>query len=64
MFNRPKHIQEITFDNKTKLTIHDVEKLAVGNWTHIVVKGKEYIINNDRVLFVKVYKKNKTDYEK
>ncbi len=64
MFNNPPHRQEITFDNKTKLTLYNVETIEVGNMTHILVRGgKEYIINQDRVLFIKIYKKNKTDYE-
>ena len=65
MLNKPPHIQEITFDNKTKLTLRNVEKIEIGNMTHIIAnEGKEYIINTDRVLFIKVYKKNKTDYER
>jgi hypothetical protein len=63
MLHKPPHIQEITFDNKTKLTLK-VDKIVMGNWTHIDAEGKEYIINTDRVLFIKVYKKNKTDYER
>ena len=64
MFNPPPHTQEITFDNKTKLTLRNVEKIEMGNQTHIVANGgKEYIVFNDRILFVKVYKVNKTDYE-
>ena len=56
--------QEITFDNRTKLTLRDVEKIEMGNWTHIIANGgKEYIINPDHILFVKVYKGLKTDYE-
>lgn len=65
MIIKPPHIQEITFDNKTKITLRDVQKIEMGNWTHIVANGgKEYIINPDRILFIKVYKSNKTDYEK
>lgn len=65
MINKPPHTQEITFDNKTKLTLRDVERIEMGNWTHIVVKGgTEYITNTDRILFIKVYKKKKTDYER
>jgi len=57
--------QEITFDNRTKLTLREVEKIEMGNWTHIIANGgKEYIVNPERILFVKVYKNNKTDYEK
>ena len=65
MIHKPPHTQEITFDNKTKITLHNVEKIEAGNMTHIVANGgKEYIINTDRVLFIKVYKGVKTDYEK
>jgi len=65
MLIKPPHTQEITFDNKTKLTLHNVEKIEMGNMTHIVAnEGKEYIINNERLLFIKVYKTDKTDYEK
>lgn len=64
MLIKPPHIQEITFINKTKLTLRDVKKIEMGNWTHIVANGgKEYIINNDKILFIKVYKQKKTDYE-
>ena len=57
------HKQEITFDNQTKLTL-DVDKIEQGNWTHIIANGgKEYIINNSRILFIKVYPTDKTDYE-
>lgn len=63
MIIKPPHTQEITFDNKTKLTLHNVEKIEMGNFTHIVANGsKEYIINNDRILFIKVYNSDKTDY--
>jgi len=65
MIIKPPHTQEITFDNKTKLTLHDVEKIEMGNFTHIIANGgKEYITNTDRILFIKVYKNNKTDYQK
>ena len=65
MLNPPPHTQEITFDNKTKLTLHNVEKIEMGNLTHIIAnEGKEYIINNERILFIKVYKTDKTDYQK
>lgn len=61
----PPHIQEIQFDNGTKLTLRDVEKIEMGNWTHIIANGgKEYITNGSHILFIKVYKDKKTDYEK
>ena len=64
MLIKPPHTQEITFDNKTKLTLRNVEKIEMGNLTHIVANGgKEYIINNERILFIKVYDSKKTDYE-
>ena len=64
MLNKPPHTQEVTFDNKTKLTLRKVEKIEMGNLTHVIANGgKEYIINVDRVLFIKVYPKDKTDYE-
>jgi hypothetical protein len=67
MFNPPPHTQEITFDNKTKLTLRNVKKIEMGNQTHIMVEKNgqdvEYIVFNDHILFVKVYKQNKTDYE-
>lgn len=63
MFIKPPHTQEIIFDNKTRLTLRDVKRIEIGNWTHIECEGKEYIINNDKINFIKVYKK-KTDYEK
>ena len=63
MLIKVPHTQEIQFDNGTKLTLRDVKKIEQGNWTHIIANGgKEYITNNNRILFVKVYK-NKTDYE-
>jgi hypothetical protein len=65
MLIKPPHTQEITFDNKTKLTLHNVEKIEMGNMTHIIANGgKEYITNTDRILFIKVYKNGKTDYQK
>ena len=65
MLIKPPHTQEITFDNKTKLTLHDVQKIEMGNMTHIIANGgKEYITNTDRILFIKVYKNGKTDYQK
>jgi len=58
------HTQEVQFDNGTKLTLRDVEKIETGNWTHIIANGgKEYITNTNRILFVKVYPKAETDYE-
>ena len=60
----PLHTQEIQFDNGTKLTLHDVEKIEAGNWTHIIANGvKEYITNPSRILFVKIYPEKKMDYE-
>ena len=65
MLIKPPHTQEITFDNKTKLTLHNVEKIEMGNMTHIIANGgKEYITNTDRILFIKIYREDKTDYEK
>jgi hypothetical protein len=65
MLNKNSPTQEITFDNKTKLTLRNVKKIEMGNLTHIIANGdKEYIINNERILFIKVYKGDKTDYEK
>lgn len=64
MFNKPPHTQEVQFDNGTKITLRDVEKIEKGDWVHIVANGKkEYIINPARILFVKVYSSTKTDYE-
>lgn len=64
MIHKPPHTQEITFDNKTKLTLRNVEKIEMGNLTHLVANGgKEYIVNTDRILFIKVYPNDKTDYE-
>lgn len=61
----PPHTQEITFTNGAKLTLRKVEKIEQGNWFHIIANGgKEYIINPANILFTKVYKLNKTDYEK
>ena len=61
----PPHIQEIQFDNGSKLTLKNVEKIEMGNWTHIIANGgKEYITNGSRILFIKVYGGKKTDYEK
>ncbi|MCK9599492.1 MAG: hypothetical protein M0R06_10655 [Sphaerochaeta sp.] len=61
----PPHTQEVTFNNGTKLTLRNVEKIEAGNWFHIVANGgKEYITNPANILFVKVYRENKTDYEK
>ena len=63
MLNKVPHTQEITFDNGTKLTLHNVTKIEQGNWTHIIANGgTEYITNPQRILFVKVYK-GKTQYE-
>ena len=60
----PPHAQEVVFDNGTKLTLRDVEKIESGNWTHIIANGgKEYITNTSRILFVKVYPGDKTDYQ-
>lgn len=65
MLISPPHTQEIQFDNGTKLTLRNVKKIESGNWTHIIANGdKEYITNTSRILFVKVYPKDKTDYEK
>jgi hypothetical protein len=62
----PPHTQEVQFDNGTKLTLKNVEKIEAGNWTHIIANGgNEYITNTKRILFVKVYPDGKkTDYEK
>lgn len=61
----PPHIQEVTFDNGRRLLLKDVEKIEHGEWTHIIANGgKEYITNTSRILFIKVYPENKTDYEK
>lgn len=60
----PPHTQEVQFDNGTKLTLRKVEKIESGNWTHIIANnGKEYITNTSRILFVKIYPKENTDYE-
>lgn len=65
MILKPPHTQEVQFDNGSKLTLRNVEKIEAGNWTHIVANGgKEYITNGSRILFVKVYPKDETDYEK
>lgn len=65
MFIKESKLQEINFDNKTKLTLRDVKRIEMGNFTHIIANdNKEYIVNNDRILFIKVYPGNKTDYEK
>lgn len=65
MIIKPPHIQEICFINKTKITLKNVEKIESGNWFHVLANGgREYIINPDNVLFVKVYPSKKTDYEK
>lgn len=64
MLNKIPHTQEVTFDNRTKLTLRNVEKIEMGNWTHIIANGgKEYIVNPERILFVKVYPGKITDYE-
>ena len=62
----PPHTQEIQFDNGTKLTLRNVDKIEAGNWTHIIANGgKEYITNTSRILFVKVYPDGEnTDYER
>lgn len=61
----PPHTQEVQFDNGTKLTLRNIKKIESGNWTHLIANGgKEYITNTNRILFVKVYPKEKTDYEK
>jgi len=62
----PPHTQEIQFDNGSKLTLRNVEKIETGNFTHIIANGgKEYITNTSRILFIKVYNNGcKTDYEK
>lgn len=65
MLIKNSRVQEITFDNRTKLTLRQVEKIEMGNWTHIIANGgKEYIVNPERILFVKVYKGDTTDYER
>ena len=66
MIISPPHTQEVQFDNGTKLTLRNVEKIESGNMTHIIANGgKEYITNTNRILFIKVYPKGKkTDYEK
>jgi len=64
MLNPPPHIQEIAFNNGTKLTLRNVEKIEAGNWYHIIANGgKEYIVNPANVLYTKIYKQGKTDYE-
>jgi len=61
----PPHTQEVQFDSGFKLTLRNVEKIEAGKWTHIIANGgKEYITNPDRILFIKVYPTEKTDYEK
>lgn len=48
--------EEIHFDNKTRQTIYDVIYSEQGNWWHKKTKdGRYYIINPDKVLFVRIY---------
>ena len=58
-------IQEIQFDNGRRLLLKNVTEIEQGNFTHITAfNGKEYIVNPNKILFIKVYPGDKTDYEK
>lgn len=63
MFIKPPHDQQIFFDNKTTRWIRGVVHIEQGNWFHLLTEdGVEYITNPDRILFVRVFKRDKKRY--
>lgn len=54
--NHEVHDEEIHFDNKTRQTLKGVVFSEQGNWWHKkTLDGRYYIINPDKVLFVKIF---------
>lgn len=49
--------QIIHYDTGTRLTIHNIDKVWMNTYLHITTKdGKEYIINQNRVLHSEIIK--------
>lgn len=49
------HDQEIFFDNGSRRTVHNVVDISRGTWWHLfTIEGTEYIINPEKVLFVRI----------
>lgn len=58
MFITGKLNQVIFFENGSKRYVDNVIKIEQGNWFHLLTKaGEEFIINPDKILFIKSYKK-------
>ncbi len=48
--------QELHFVDGSRQTIYDIVHIEQGNWYHIFTKKEEYyIINPDKILFVKIF---------
>ncbi len=59
-FIKVPHDQQIFFENKTTRWIRNVVHIEQGNWFHLMTEeGVEYITNPDKILFVRVYGKEK-----
>lgn len=53
------HDEEIHFDNGTRQTLKSVCFSEQGNWWHKkTTDGRYYILNPDKILFVRVYEKD------
>lgn len=54
-----RHTQVIHFDNGEERTITNVNRTERGKWTHIFCEddrgAREIIVNDSRVLFVRIY---------
>lgn len=52
------HDEEVHFNNGTRQTIRNIVSSEQGTWWHKKTKdGRYYIINPDKILFVRVYEK-------
>lgn len=57
MFLPPKHKQEIYFNDGSIRVIENIKRIEQGRWFHLLTEDdKEYVINPQNVLFVRVTK--------
>ena len=58
------HDEEIHFVNGTRQTLKNVCDSEQGNWWHKRTKdGRYYIVNPDKILFVRIYEKQEDENE-
>lgn len=58
MFTEYPQNQEVFFENGSKRIIKNVIKIEQGNWFHLLTDdNNEYIINPNKILFVRVQKR-------